>query len=276
MPQPVEDVDAGLSMAPPPYALCHTPLPNKEDDYMYRRLWLGLGVFMLFSGLAWAARPLDTEDPGTIPQGKGELQGSVDAAKGDDGALVGLKGSLGFGLLPTMDIRLQTALLWVDPQDAPSRVGMADSLLEFKHRLLDETATLPAFLYAITLRFPTSLGASGLGENGVDATLLAVVGKTFGPLTLNWNGGYVFLVGTELDLVLLSMSLAYRLTETWSLVGEVVGAIGVNQAPDVAVLRGGATYSLTPRMRLDGAVAVGVTRASPDVLVTIGTTMTLF
>jgi hypothetical protein len=244
---------------------------------MYRRLWLGIGVLVLFSGIAWAARPLDTEDPGTVPQGKGELQGSVDSAKGDDGALVGLKGSLGFGLLPNMDIRLQTALLWVDPQDEPSRVGMADSLVEFKHRLLDETETLPAFLYASTLRFPTSLGPSGLGENGVDATLLAVVGKTFGPVTLNWNGGYVFISrDRDLDLVLLSTSLEYRLTETWSLVGEVVSAIGVNQAPAVAVLRGGATYSLTPRIRLDGAVAVGVTRASPDVLVTIGTTMTLF
>jgi Putative MetA-pathway of phenol degradation len=104
-----------------------------------------------------------------------------------------------------------------------------------------------------------------------------VVGKTFGPLTLNWNGGYVFISRDRaLDLVFLSMSLAYRLTETWSLVGEVVSAIGVNQAPAVVVLRGGAIYSLTPRIRLDGAVAVGVTRASPDVLVTIRTTMTLF
>jgi hypothetical protein len=244
---------------------------------MYSLLWRGIGVLVLFSGIAWAARPLDTEDPGTVPQGKGEWQGSVDAAKGADGALVGLKGSLGFGLLPHMDIRLQTALLWVEPQDAPSRVGMADSLVEFKHRLLDETETLPAFLYAITLRFPTSLGPSGLGEHGVDATLLAVVGKTFGPLTLNWNGGYVCISrARDLDLVLLSTSLAYRVTATWSLVGEVVSAIGVNQAPNVAVLRSGATYTFTPRIKLDGAVAVGVTRASPDVLVTIGTTIALF
>jgi hypothetical protein len=136
---------------------------------------------------------------------------------------------------------------------------------------------LISYALQLILAQMTSLGASGLGENGVDATLLAVVGKTFGPLTLNWNGGYVFISrDRDLDLVLLSMSLAYRFTETWSLVGEVVSAIGVNQAPAVAVLRGGATYSLTPRMRLDGAVAVGVTRASPDVLVTIGTTMTLF
>jgi hypothetical protein len=154
---------------------------------------------------------------------------------------------------------------------------MADSLLECKHRLLDETETLPAFLYAITLRFPTSLGASGLGAPGVDATLVGVVGKTFGPVTLNWNVGYGFISrDSDLDLVLLSTSLAYRVTATWSLVGEVVSAIGVNQAPIVAVLRVGATYSLTSRITLDSAVGVGVTRASPDVTVTVGTTIALF
>jgi hypothetical protein len=79
-----------------------------------------------------------------------------------------------------------------------------------------------------------------------------------------------------LDLVLLSTSLEYRVTETWSLVSEVVSAIGVNQAPTVAVLRVGATYSLTPRIKLDSAVGVGVTRASPDVTVTVGTTIALF
>jgi hypothetical protein len=111
----------------------------------------------------------------------------------------------------------------------------------------------------------------------VDATLLAVVGKTFGPVTLNWNGGYVFISrDRDLDLVLLSTSLEYRVTETWSLVSEVVSAIGVNQAPDVAVLRVGATYNLTPRIKLDGAVGAGVTRDSPNVTVTVGTTIALF
>ena len=48
------------------------------------------------------------------------------------------------------------------------------------------------------------------------------------------------------------------------------------EAPTVAVLRVGATYSLTPRIKLDSAVGVGVTRASPDVTVTVGTTIALF
>ena len=236
-----------------------------------------LAIIVLIPGLAWAARPLDTEDPGTVAPGKVEVQGSVDYIKGDDGKLVGARGVLGTGLLPNLDIRVQSGLLWVDPLDEPSRGGLGDTLFGFKHRLLDETDTFPAVMYAFTLRFPTGSEARGLGDRGVDAALFAVVGKTFGPVTLNWNGGYAFISrDRDLDFVLLSTSFEYRVTEAWSLVGEVVSALGVNQAPDVAILRGGMTYTLTPRIRLDGAVAGGVTRESPDLLVTIGTTITLF
>jgi hypothetical protein len=252
-------------------------LHKKEDESMHRRLWRGLGLLVLLPGLTWAARPLDTEDPGTVSPGKLEVQGSVDVAKGDDGRLVGVKGVLGVGLLSNMDIRIQSSLLWVDPPDEPSSGGLGDSLLGFKHRLLDETETRPAVLYSLTLRLPTGSATHGLGDAGVDAALFAVVGKTFGPLTLNWNGGYAFVSrDRDLDFWLLATSLEYRMTETWSLVGEVVSALGGHHAPDVAVLRVGATYTLSPRIRLDGAVGMGVTRASPDVLITIGTTITLF
>ena len=244
---------------------------------MHRRLWRSLGLLVLLPGLTWAARPLDTEDPGTVAPGEVEVQGSVDSAKGDDGRLVGVKGVLGFGLLPTMDIRVQSSLLWVEPLDEPSRGGLGDTLFGFKHRLLAETDTRPAVLYSFTLRFPTGSAARGLGDTGVDAALFAVVGKTFGPVTLHWNGGYAFLSrDRDLDFWLLATSLEYPVTEAWSLVGEVASALGVHQAPDVAVLRVGATYTLSPRLRLDGAVGVGVTRASPDVLATMGITMTLF
>ena len=38
----------------------------------------------------------------------------------------------------------------------------------------------------------------------------------------------------------------------------------------------GSVYVLTTQVKLDGAVGVGVTRASPDVLPPVGATMTLF
>ena len=46
--------------------------------------------------------------------------------------------------------------------------------------------------------------------------------------------------------------------------------------PDTVVLRAGAVYAITDRIKLDGAVGVGVTRESPDVLITVGVTIALF
>ncbi len=52
--------------------------------------------------------------------------------------------------------------------------------------------------------------------------------------------------------------------------------MGADRAPDVAVLRAGAIYVVGERLKLDGAVGVGLTRDSPDVLITVGMTISLF
>jgi hypothetical protein len=61
--------------SPQPCRSIHKQLTLFRKHHMHRRFWLGIGVLVLLPGLTWAARPLDTEDPGTVPQGQGELQG---------------------------------------------------------------------------------------------------------------------------------------------------------------------------------------------------------
>ena len=132
-------------------------------------------------------------------------------------------------------------------------------------------------MYAFTLKLPTGEAERRLGNKGVDVALCAVVGKTCGPVTLTWHGGYVCVSRDRpRDFWRLAGALEYRLTETWALTGEIVCTLGVNVAPDVTVLRMGAVYALTTRVKLDGAVGMGMTRASRDVLLTVGATMTLF
>ena len=64
--------------------------------------------------LAWAARPLEAAEPGTIRPGKAALEVSVDYEKSHSGTVTGGKGTMGIGLLP----------------------GLGDSLVGVKHRLL--------------------------------------------------------------------------------------------------------------------------------------------
>ena len=41
------------------------------------------------------------------------------------------------------------------------------------------------------------------------------------------------------------------------------------------MFRGGAVYVITERVRLDGAIATGLTRGSPDLLIAVGVTISI-
>ncbi len=242
------------------------------------RLPAVLGCFLLFlcPMAAWGSRPLDTEDTGTVEPGKAELELSGDYAKNPENHLSFLKGVLSVGLLPRVEARIESTLLLLEPKGERSRAGIGDSLFGVKYRLLDEAAALPAVLGALTLRLPTGDKARGLGEEGVDVGLFAVVSKAFGPLTLTWNGGRSFITRDRaLDFWTFDGSMEYRMTKAWVLVGEAVSAVGATAAPDTVVLRVGSVYAITERVRLDGAVGAGVGRQSPAVLLTVGVTIAL-
>jgi hypothetical protein len=225
----------------------------------------------------WAGRPLDTEDTGTIEAGKGELELSLDYATDGTDKLGVLKGVLGVGVLPRLEARIEATALLLDGEGEPTRAGIGDSVFGVKYRLLEEAEALPAVLGSVVLRLPTGNEKRGLGAEGVDVTLLAVLSKAFGPVALTWNAGYTFATqDRELDTWVLAGALEYRATEAWTLVGEVFSTLGADQAPDTAILRVGHVYALTARIKLDAAVGFGVTRDTPDVIVTVGATMALF
>ncbi len=59
------------------------------------------------------------------------------------------------------------------------------------------------------------------------------------------------------------------------MVGELFSTLSAG-GPDTALLRGGATYQVSERVRFDGGLAVGLTRESSDVIVTVGVTIGFF
>lgn len=109
---------------------------------------------------ARAGRPLDTEDTGTVPAGSAEVELGIEHTRDDDD------------------------LLWA------ARAGIGDAVLGAKYRLRDESEAAPAVLAAVAVRLPTGDADRGLGLPGADITMLAVVGKRWGPLTLHGNAGY--------------------------------------------------------------------------------------
>jgi hypothetical protein len=225
-----------------------------------------------------AGRPLTTEDTETLAPGHVELEISLDylRASGTDLYLLPV-GALNVGILPRLEGAVSAALVVSDAPGASTNAGPSDTIVRLKYRGIDETSSMPALMIAVAARLPTGDAARGLGSEEVDVQMLGVAAKTLGPLTLFLNAGYTIVTqGRRLDVVNLNAAAQIEVARAWSLVGEVVSEFAANgRVADRVVLRAGAAYGFTERVRLDAAVGLGVTRASPDLLLTVGVTLAL-
>lgn len=236
------------------------------------------GVLVLGPALpAWSARPLETEDTEVLAPGVVELELSADLGRQKGTTATGGIISIHFGLLPRVEINLDLIGGVVDPPGAIAQGGLADSVFAAKFRFLDETEQRPGVILYIPVRLPTGDEDRGLGESGITVVPLLGLGKSLGPVTFNWNGGYGFVTADRReDFVALRGSVEYRPVEPLHLVAEMIGRIARRgRARDEIMVRTGLAYDLGPRVTLDGAVAFGLTRHAPDVLVTLGLTLNL-
>jgi hypothetical protein len=228
---------------------------------------------------AWAGRPLATEDTGTLDPGQVEAEISVDYVRDGRSGVFSLPGgpALNVGVLPRLEGSVATGLVVLTSGDGPSRVGPGDTLIRLKYRIVDETPAVPALMGAIGARLPTGDADRGLGEPDVDVQTLLVASKSFGAVTTTVNGGYTFVTRDgALDVVNVNAAAEARITDVWSVVGEVVSELAVHRRGDSRVLvRGGVVYALGEWARLDAAAAVGRTRGSPDLVLTVGITVLL-
>ena len=241
---------------------------------MTRRLAAGVValVVTLSAAPARGTRPLDTDDTETNDPGMTSLELGVDYVR-TGGNQSGLFTALvAVGLARGLELDVQGGLTLLEPDGHAAVGGPSDSFLFFRYRALDETAARPALGVDLTLRLPTGQASRGLGLPGIDVQLLLVGQKRVGPVVLLANVGYTFTASGP-DLWNLDAAIRYPLTETWTLVGEIVGTVGTGPGGDTALLRGGVAWALTAKITLDAALAGGLAHDGPDVVLRTGVTI---
>lgn len=233
-------------------------------------IWTVLALFVL---PGWAARPFDTEDTGTLDPGSAELELSLGVTK-DRGATAGLgAGALNLGVVPRLEVSIEIGAIYLAREANPDQAGASDLTLGAKYRLLDETTTRPALLGNLRIRLPTGDADRGLGVPGVDVLARLAASKTFGPLTLTGNAGYLFATADRSrEAWLGSVVTEYQAARAWIVGAELVAFVGARDGSWVGLARGGVVYVVTPALRLDLAVAAGLSRSSPDLVATAGIT----
>lgn len=234
-----------------------------------------LAAVALWAAPAEAFRPLVTEDTGTAE--RFELGAGLDYEGTHRDMLWSPRATLAWGALPRLEVRVEGGLAVFDPSGSEARAGAADTTLGAKVRWLDEAPRYPALMTAVAVRLPTGNADRGLGERDVDVTALAVLSYTV-PLVdpvgvgFTLNAGRTFVMrDRRLDAWIVNLAADVRVTDRVSAVAEVVSELGA-PGGDVALVRAGALGRVAERLVLDAAIGVGVTRASPDFVATVGFT----
>jgi hypothetical protein len=235
------------------------------------------GIWLVAGRPVEAARPLDTEDTGTVAAGHAELELSHGYTRdGADNGYVG-GGVVSVGVAPRLEARVEGGGQIFAPDDGASRGGATDTLLGIKWRLFDETPDLPAWLAETTVRLPTGDAHHFLGAEKVDVTGLIAVSKVFGDLNVEANGGYAFVTrDLSLDYWIANVACEYALARSIVFVSEAVSSLYGPAGDDIVLLRAGLVYGWSPSVKFDTAVAFGATRAAPDLIVTTGVTISIY
>jgi hypothetical protein len=249
-------------------------------------------------------RPLVTEDPETIGEGRVLIEAGLDALRDVSFPVSGLSGNLFAG--PTMGISVGIGkiaelqldggfyrrLQITDRRNAPLAptldfVGDETSTFEdltvgTKIRLMGEGPGRPALGVRFATKLPNVSNETGLGYDTTDFFASLLVAKTLESFRLVGNAGVAIISdpsegARQDDLLTLGMSVARAVTNATELVGEVNGRMYLGDstpaigAENRGTMRLGGRYTYRT-VRVDAGLILGMTSRDPRFGFTTGFT----
>jgi hypothetical protein len=262
-------------------------------------------VFILSSGAAFAQqRPLVTEDPETIGEGRVLVEAGVDYAWDVEYPASGLEGhlrrfpligiSVGIGSIGEVQIDggLYNRLAITERNPAPlshmltvtgdTTWSIEDLVIGTKVRLVSEGTSRPSFALRSATRLPNASNESGLGLDTMDFYSSLLVAKTVQSVRLVGNVG-VGILGDptrgdrQNDVVTYGLSFARAITSAAEVVGEINGRKDTREGDPPpgtesrSMVRFGGRYTIGS-WRADAAMMFGVTSNDPTFGIAAGFT----
>jgi len=244
------------------------------------KITLVLAIMMLLPApAAFAARPLITDDAGTLGKGTFQVELGFETSdhRTDEGDVVVRENkssattTLSYGILGNLDILLgmpyEKTKVREDGERVRNEKGFADLTLEAKWRFFEKGG------FAMALRpglsFPTGNDEKGFGSGRVTYGTLFIATQELGPVAFHLNAGYrrnENKTGERKDI--LGGDLAGILTVVKPL--KLLANVGIKtntdrQAlTDPAFFLGGLIYSITDNIDLDLGYKLGLNKAEAD------------
>lgn len=260
---------------------------------MFKRI-IAIVIALLWSGSAFAAHPLITDDTGTQGKGKYQLevnseftrekerQYNTDEDKWETKKETGgeLATILSYGITDNVDIVLGVPYQWkktkidgaVTADKTEQGDGIADMSLDVKWKFYEKDGLSFAVKPGITL--PTGDENKGLGNGKVSYGLVLIATKEIAPFAFHFNLGYTnneYKLQADKDANRKSIwhvSLASEVEVVKDL--KAVANIGMERNPDKtsnthpAFILGGLIYSITENIAIDLGVKAGLNKPETD------------
>ena len=225
---------------------------------MFRKtLIILLGILLFFASPGFAARPLSTDDAGTVDRGAFETEVGYNYAEYQDSEIQSIGISLKHGLTEKFDFCIGV------PYEVKPEEGLSGAELGVKFALLKEKENFPA----VSLTFSSGFGASEYALN-------SILTKEIRQLVIHLNFGYVATgVVTEKGVTTYSGAIEFPLGESLVLVGEIVGeADAYSETDDPIEGLFGGNLEILEALTFDLGVDFGFNDVSPDWRMTVGLT----
>lgn len=237
-----------------------------------------LFFIVLYAGSLFAARPLETDDAGTVDPGFVEVELST-AYQDDPGSEaweipVGIK----TGIFPGLDVGLGFG--WQRVTEAGNtESGITDLELGAKWNFLSETNALPSLSLTAAVKLPTADDDRDLGSGETDWDVTGVLSKSLNDwFAVHLNAGYTW-VGIPTgedggDVLHGSAAMEFQLTDSFCAVGEVLAEKELEDDADTLVFGNvGVCWAVSDDLVFDAAVGTGLSGDdTPDFRATVGLT----
>jgi hypothetical protein len=232
--------------------------------------------FTLGAPAVFAARPLITDDTGTVEKGAFELELAFDFLRDEDEndnyfPSVQLK----YGLSKRAEVGASIGYIRRDASFSENVDGWADVLAYLKYRLWQEGNYFPSMALKPLIKFPTASSDKGLGSGKIDYGIGPIFSKSYSDFSFHLEAIYFFIgEKRENDTLSTGAAMEYEFLKGWTAVGEVRYANNFNSdRHDDPLLVNFGLKKAVGRAVLDAAFNVGLNRAAPDYGFTAGVTI---
>ena len=268
-----------------------------------RYAWMTVALFLVSRSALAQQRPLVTEDPEPVGDGRVLIESGLDYAHDQQYPVTGLKGNLlrvpsiglsvGLSSIAELQIdggvysRLSIAQRGTGPLASlvtatDSTHDVDDLFIGTKIRLVGETPGRPAVALRFATKLPNASNESGLGLDTTDFYASLLGAKTIQSVRIVGNVGVGILgdptVGNrQNDVLTYSASFARAMTQQAELVGEISGRVSTRSGTPFpgtesrGILKLGGRYTYGS-VRLDAGVFFGLTTHDPTIGFTTGFT----